>query len=79
MGVRQLEGSWSLWIIPRQQFFIYDMDEFTKQFYKEVMGEQELGAVPVDRLPHPVVPLQVAPPHSHAWLLYIRSCINLRS
>ena len=38
------------------------MDEFTKQFYQEVMGEQELGAVPVDKLPPPVVPLQVAPP-----------------
>ena len=54
------------------------MDEFTKQFYKEVMGEQELGAVPVDRLPHPVVPLQVTPLHYHVWLLYIRIRICIR-
>ena len=44
----------------RQEFFVYDMDDFTKQFYREVMGQQELEAVPVDKLPPPTVPLQVS-------------------
>ena len=75
--------------VHRQSFFIYDMDDFTRQFYRwtcnckdkrnknvsddknkmtkmlsrEVMGEEHLEAVPVDKLPPPKVPLQVASHH----------------
>ena len=41
------------------------MDDFTKQFYREVMGQEDLEAVPVDKLPPPTVPLQVTLLTSH--------------
>lgn len=45
--------------ILRQQFFVYDMDEFTRQFHSSVLGQATVEPVPVERLPPPVVPLQV--------------------
>lgn len=45
--------------ILRQNFFIYDMDEFTRRFHHEVLGQEQLESIAVDKLAPPTVPLQV--------------------
>ena len=49
--------------ILNKEFFIYDMDEFTKRFYQEIMGEESVEGVQVDKIPPPNLAPQV-PPHT---------------
>ncbi|XP_023344770.1 EF-hand domain-containing protein 1 [Eurytemora carolleeae] len=49
--------------ILNKDFFIFDMDPFTKDFYSEFVGHDKLEAIPIHPLPSPSLPLQV-PPHS---------------
>ena len=46
--------------ILNKEFFIYDMDAFTKTFYRDVMGESSVEGIVVDKLPPPVIPIQVS-------------------
>ena len=49
--------------ILNKEFFIYDLDDFTRRFYQEIMGEENVESIQVDKIAPPNIAPQV-PPHT---------------